>query len=179
MSKTVFLDRDGTIIVDKDYLFDPALVELEDGAGEGLSILKSAGFQLVVVTNQSGVGRGYFDYDAVLECNKRIDCLLSAFGVSIDLWLICPHSPDEGCSCRKPQTGLISQAEARLTIDKQQSYVIGDKDTDLLLAQNGRLGGILVSTGSGKKHQECASSLQFPYMPNLLSAAKWIIRHTP
>lgn len=173
--KTVFLDRDGTIIIDKNYLSDPSLVELENVAGEGLALLQEAGFQLIGVTNQSGVGRGYFGLDSVVGCNQRVDELLSAFGVKIATWLVCPHSPEERCSCRKPMTGLIDKAASRFKIDSERSFVVGDKDSDLMLAKNAKLNGILVLTGSGKMHIHAASTLKFPYAKDLLAAARLII----
>lgn len=154
----VFLDRDGTVIAERHYLHDPDGVELLPGAAEGLRRMRSLGLRLVLVTNQSGVGRGYFGRDAVERVHGRLLDLLEREGVDLDAIYLCPHTPDESCSCRKPLPGLIERAAAELGVDPDQSFVIGDKacDVDLGLVVNATT--FLVTTGYGAGHAaECGS----------------------
>jgi D-glycero-D-manno-heptose 1,7-bisphosphate phosphatase len=132
--KLVLLDRDGTLIVHKPYLSDPDEVELLPGTVEGLRLLKEAGFLLAVVSNQSGVGRGYFGAEQVEAVNARLSELLRAEGISLDGVYWCPHRPDEGCACRKPKTGMLLQACADLGVDVADCTVVGDSDCDVALA---------------------------------------------
>jgi len=143
----IFLDRDGTIIVEREYLADPADVALERGAAEGLRRLQHLGWPLVVVSNQSGVGRGYFPESAVHAVNARVADLLRAEGVTIAGWYHCPHAPDDRCACRKPADGMIRQASADLGLDPTRSVMIGDKPSDVELAHRIRAIGILLETG--------------------------------
>jgi len=143
----ILLDRDGTIIVERDYLSDPAKVELEAGAIEGLQLLSQAGWPLVVLTNQSGIARGYFDRDAADAVNARVAALLAERGVAIEGWYLCPHGPGEGCDCRKPMPGMALQAAAELDLNLGRSWMIGDKKSDVLLADAVSATGLLVLTG--------------------------------
>jgi D-glycero-D-manno-heptose 1,7-bisphosphate phosphatase len=127
----VFLDRDGTIVADKHFLADPAGLELLPGAVEGLRELQRLGARLVVVTNQSGVGRGYFPASAVERVHEGLRALLEEDGVELDAIYSCPHSPEEGCSCRKPAPGLFLRAADDLGIDLDASFVLGDRDVDV------------------------------------------------
>ncbi|MGB9105690.1 MAG: HAD-IIIA family hydrolase, partial [Terriglobales bacterium] len=123
----VLLDRDGTLNVEKNYLSDPAGVELMPGVGQALAALQKIGLGLVVITNQSGVGRGYLDVAQLDRIHARLRELLSAEGVVLDGIYYCPHTPQEGCACRKPSTGLIENAAADLGFDPQRCFVVGDK----------------------------------------------------
>lgn len=149
----VFLDRDGTVIAERHYLHDPVGVELLPGAAEGLRRMQSLGLRLVLVTNQSGIGRGFFGRAAVERVHGRLLELLEREGVDLDAIYLCPHTPDEGCSCRKPQPGLIKRAANDLGLafgpGQAQSFVIGDKacDVDLGLVMNATT--FLVTTGHG------------------------------
>jgi histidinol-phosphate phosphatase family protein len=153
---TAFLDRDGTIIVERDYLGDPDGVMLEAGAAEGLRALANAGFRLVVVSNQSGVARGKLTIGQVEAVNARVDQLLAAEGVKIDRWYYCPHGPDDGCDCRKPLPGMIDQAASDLEIDFIHSIVVGDKESDVALAATRGMVGYMVLTGHGREHEDFA-----------------------
>jgi len=145
----VFLDRDGTVIAERHYLHDPDGVELLPGAAEGMRVMQELGLRLVLVTNQSGVGRGYFGRDAVERVHGRLLELLENEGVELDAIYLCPHTPDDACSCRKPRPGLIERAVADLGVDPARSFVIGDKacDVDLGLVVNAST--FLVTTGHG------------------------------
>lgn len=167
----MFLDRDGTIIRDCHYLRDPARVVLEDGVVEGLLHLQKLRFVLVIVSNQSGIGRGFLTNDDVKKVNNRLEEILSAEGVHILAWFICPHTPKEACDCRKPRSGLIEQAVREQNLDLSKSIIIGDKASDMELAQACNLTGYLVRTGHGHEYSEWAEVAGFSTFGNLYEAA--------
>jgi histidinol-phosphate phosphatase family protein len=148
----VFLDRDGTVIADKHYLHDPAGVELLPGAAEGLLRLQALGLPLALVTNQSGVGRGYFGRGDAERVNGRLIELLAARGVRLRAVYTCPHAPEDGCACRKPRPGLIARAAAEMGVDPAQSFVLGDKPCDVDLGLGVGATAFLVTTGYGAGH---------------------------
>ncbi len=152
----VFLDRDGTLIEEREYLSDPEQVRLVPGAADALRRLGEAGFALVVVTNQSGIARGFFteaDYRAVAA---RVEALLAAEGASLDGTYHCPHHPEVmgPCACRKPGVKLYRDAARALGLAPERSYFVGDKASDVEPA--GTLGGtgVLVRTGYGAEAEE-------------------------
>ncbi|MCE5202234.1 MAG: HAD family hydrolase [Synergistaceae bacterium] len=148
--KWIILDRDGTIIAEKGYLHDPDEVEILPGVIEGLTKLKEAGYKLIVLTNQSGIGRGYYSENDMEAVHSRISALLSEQGIEIAGYYHCPHTPDDGCGCRKPKTGLAGEAANELGFDLVEiACVIGDKRCDVELARNLGVPSILVKTGYG------------------------------
>lgn len=167
----VFLDRDGTVIAEKHYLHDPAEVELLPGAAEGLRRLAALGLPLVLVSNQSGVGRGYFSRSDVDRVHGRLLELLEAQGARLDALYVCPHAPDQQCSCRKPLPGLIDRAAAELGLDPAESFVIGDKpcDVDLGLVVNATT--FLVTTGYGAAHASAGDCRPHHVVSGLAEAA--------
>jgi histidinol-phosphate phosphatase family protein len=175
---TVFLDRDGTIIVERHYLSDPALVELEAGAAQGLKLLQDLGHPLVVVSNQSGIGRGKFALDDAHAVNARVAELLAEHGVTIAGWYMCPHAPDTDCRCRKPLTGMPEQARAELGLSWLDCYVIGDKRIDVELGQAIGGTGLLVTTGHGQADAPWARDHQVPVFEHLLAACQHIAQTT-
>ncbi len=161
----VFLDRDGTLVVEKGYLCRPGDVELIPGVGRALRELAEAGFLRVVVTNQSGVARGYFGRHAVAEVHEAIRRLLRARGADVDAWYVCPHHPafTGPCGCRKPETGLLDRAARDLGIDLARSWVVGDKVSDVELARRAGCRAALVRTGYGRRTEaELAASGRLP-----------------
>ncbi|MCK5806298.1 MAG: HAD family hydrolase [Lentisphaeria bacterium] len=174
MKPYVFLDRDGTVIVEKNYLSDPAQVELLPGAGAGLRRLRTLGFGLILITNQAGVGRGFFPERDVLLVHARLAELLEREQVQLDAVYYCPHHPDAGCGCRKPRPGMLDRAISEFDIDLTRSVVIGDKPSDIGLGESRGLRTILVRTGEGAEHEQrgdCSPSLT---ADDLISAAAWI-----
>lgn len=149
----LILDRDGTIIVDKHYLADPAGVELIPGAGEALAGLCRAGVRLFVATNQSGIGRGYYgeaDYRAV---QARMCELLARAGASLCAAAFCPHAPQEGCGCRKPAPGMWDLLAGEHGLDPAATAMVGDKSADVRFGRRAGLAlTILVLTGKGREH---------------------------
>ena len=135
MRKAIFLDRDGTINVDVSYLHEIEKVEFLPGAIEALRLLKEKGYLLIVVSNQSGVGRGYFSLEDVQRINDYMnECLLEKHA-QIDAFYYCPHTPEEKCQCRKPGIELYLKAADTFQIDFHNSYMVGDKESDILPAQ--------------------------------------------
>jgi len=131
MQKAVFVDRDGTLIVDRGYLADPAGVELLSGVTDGLLALQEAGFLLVLVTNQSGVGRGLFPLTAIDAQHRQLAGILDRQGINLAGIEVCPHRPEDGCECRKPRPGMLLRAAKRLEIDTTASFMVGDRCTDV------------------------------------------------
>lgn len=146
---TLFLDRDGVVIEDRHYLSDPDGVALIPGAAAAMRRAAAAGFRLVGLSNQSGIGRGYYaeaDFAAVQE---RVDRLLAESGAGFDAFLYCPHAPGDGCACRKPRTGLLDEAARIAPWAREGSWMVGDKAVDAELAGAAGLGAVLVLTGQG------------------------------
>ncbi len=148
----IFLDRDGVINHDRqDYVKSWEELELLPRAAEAVAGLAQLGWPVVVVTNQAGIGRGLTTEAAVEDVNARLVAALSEAGGRIDLVLYCPHRPDEGCSCRKPQPGLLLAAAERLDLDLRRSYLIGDAESDILAGQRAGCRTVLVLTGRGRQ----------------------------
>lgn len=141
----VMLDRDGTINVDKHYLADPAGLDLLPGAVEGLVKLRDAGAVLCIVTNQSGIGRGYFDRTTADSINDALAEMLKPHGIHFAHIALCPHAPDEACDCRKPAPGMALECAQATGLALAESWVIGDKASDVGLANNTGGRGILIS----------------------------------
>jgi D-glycero-D-manno-heptose 1,7-bisphosphate phosphatase len=145
LKKAIFLDRDNTLIKDDGYIHEPEKVELLRGVPEGLKLLREKGYLLIVVSNQSGIGRGYFQEKDFHAVNERLQELLKPYDVQIDDFFFCPHHPDDNCNCRKPKTGMVEKAVKKWNIDVSKSFVVGDKEIDVMLALNaGCKGGFLV-----------------------------------
>lgn len=160
--KWLILDRDGTLIQEKNYLHDPEGVVIYPEVIKGLCKLKESGYKFVVVTNQSGIGRGYYTENDLKAVNLRISSLLKEYGIEIAGYYHCPHVPGYGCSCRKPAAGLISTAASELGFDISDiAYVIGDKKSDVELAENIGVPSVLVKTGYGAEEYENGASPAF------------------
>lgn len=172
----VLLDRDGTIIAEKNYLSDPAGVEILPGAAEGLKLLQQHGFGLVVVTNQSGIGRGYYSVQEMHAVNNRMATLLAESGIALDGIYYCPHVPEEKCDCRKPRPGMVLRAAAELGFIPAHAVVIGDKAADLGLARAVGALGVLVRTGYGAMQESKLDTPPDMIADNLYDAAVYILK---
>lgn len=150
MRRAIFLDRDGTINREVNYLSDPGEFELLPGAAEAIAGWNAGGWVVVVVTNQSGVGRGYFDGETLERIHETMRAALAANQAHVDAIYFCTHRPEDDCICRKPRVELFRRAAAELKVDLQGSFFIGDKWTDVMPASE--LGGhaILLRTGHGE-----------------------------
>jgi len=147
MNKAVFMDRDGTLTGHAHYLSDPNELRIPKSSINALRLLKDSEFKVIVVTNQSGIGRGYFTKDILDEIHGRMFDIIEGEGLRVDALYYCPHIPDENCSCRKPKPGLIEQAMKEHDIDPHGSFMVGDQSTDILAGQRAGLSTILVKTG--------------------------------
>jgi histidinol-phosphate phosphatase family protein len=173
-SPAVFVDRDGTIIEDHDYCSDPSDVKIFPGAPEALRRLKSKGFKLIIITNQSGIGRGLL----TLEQYRAVEAeVLRQVGTGlIDATYFCPDLPGQHCSCRKPAPGMVLQATREHQIDLCRSFLIGDKEIDVECARNTGMRSIRVKTGP---QRDTAGSKADWIAEDLPAAAEIIFNTTP
>lgn len=182
----VFLDRDGTLNEEVGYIRNLDDLHLISGAADAVSKLNRAQVAAVLITNQTGAARGYYGEDHIRNLNSRLVDLLVAAGAHLDSLYYCPHLPEatvaqyaQACVCRKPETGLVEQAFADdRTLDRARSYVVGDKATDVELAQNCGAKGVLVTTGYGEQVQ--SGQYQWPVKPDfacpsIVEAVNWIL----
>jgi len=144
--RVALLDRDGTIIIDKVYLSDPDGIEFSPGAIEGLALLRDAGFALVLITNQSGLARGYFDAARLEQIHDRLRSMLAAEGLALAAIYVCPHGPDDGCDCRKPAPGMVKSAMRDLGFRSDEAVLIGDSDADMGAAAAAGVTGLRVAS---------------------------------
>jgi D-glycero-D-manno-heptose 1,7-bisphosphate phosphatase len=180
-NRAVFLDRDGTINEEVGYLKHFDDLRLFPFTAKAVGMIREAGMKAVVVSNQSGVARGFFDEDFVTALHERINAILSQEGTGIDRFYFCPHHPTEGlgeyvrdCHCRKPKTGMLLQASKELDIDLSRSYMVGDTERDLETARNAGVTGVLVRTGYGK---DIENTEGVAYVAaDLLDAVNWILK---
>lgn len=146
----IFLDRDGTLIEEVNFLSRVEDLRLFEFSASAVGALKDAGFLVIVVTNQSGIGRGIFTESAMHEIHDQIQTELSG---AIDAFYFCPHLPDEGCRCRKPGLGMIESAQDQFEIDLERSWMVGDKAIDIATGVRGNMRTAMVLTGYGTEHQ--------------------------
>ncbi len=180
MNRAVFLDRDGTIIEDKNYLRDPKDVVLFPGAAAALKKLQDAGFKLFIVSNQSGVGRGYFTMAEVEKVNVHLAAVLARDGVHFEKIYIAPEAPEAPSRGRKPSPQFLFDARDEFGVDLSQSYFIGDKLIDLECGWNaGVKKSILVRTGSGAETEKtlAGKTPRAIIVDGLSGAVEWILSH--
>ena len=178
MNKAIILDRDGTINIEKDYLHKIEDFEFEEGVVEGLKILSNLGYIFVVVTNQSGIARGYYTEEDLIKLNNHISDILEKDGIRIEKFYYCPHHPEKGvgkykveCECRKPNPGMLEEAIREFNIDREKSFMVGDNISDVEAGINARVTPILVETGHGVEHLEKIKKLKVKSYKNLLDFA--------
>jgi D-glycero-D-manno-heptose 1,7-bisphosphate phosphatase len=187
MNRAVFLDRDGTVNVEVGYLSDLSQLRLIPGASEAIRRLNERGLKVVLVTNQSGIARGYFSESFVQETHVLLERMLRKEGAAIDGIYYCPHHPFAGnspytteCDCRKPGTGMIDRAARELDIDVKRSFVVGDKWSDVELGQRAGARSILVQSGFAPDEPGNVRPLHLSdpdYVAhNITEAADWILR---
>ena len=154
MRTFVVLDRDGTVIVERNHLSDPGQVELLPGAARGLRKMRQMGLGLAIITNQSVIGRGLVNEAQLHQIHERMRKLLELEGVVLDGLYLCPHLPEDRCGCRKPGTGLLLLASRELGFDPSKCFVVGDKDCDIAMGQRAGATTLLVLTGYGEKTRD-------------------------
>jgi len=170
----VFLDRDGTINKDVPYCSCPDEFILLSGAGEAIARLNQSGFAVVVITNQSGVARGYFTEGTLRLIHQKMQVDLARHKARVDAIYYCPHHPNDGCSCRKPEPGLIFRAAEELDLDLKKSFFIGDSPADVKAGKRVGCTTVLIDQ-NGKAATDC----QADYIcRNLSEGVEWIIKHS-
>lgn len=179
-ARAVFLDRDGVINVDRGYVHRAADFQLIDGVIDGLLTLQTAGYLLLIVTNQAGIGRGFYTEDDFLAFSLYVDAVLKSKGVYIARTYYCPHHPDAkvtryrvACDCRKPQPGMLLRARDEFGIDMSRSAIVGDKATDVLAGQRAGV-ATKVLVGTGHQLSLCDMESANAYFSDLPSAASWL-----
>lgn len=175
MNRALFIDRDGTIAKDVPYCSRPEDFELLPGVGEAIRQLNKKGFRVIVITNQSGIARGYFTEEMLERIHQKMREDLARHGARIDAIYYCPHDPEEGCQCRKPKPGLIYQAAKEHSIELSKSFFIGDKSLDIEAGHAAGCKVVLISDGG---------EVSYPRAPefvarNIIEASQWIIRCPP
>jgi D,D-heptose 1,7-bisphosphate phosphatase len=175
--KAVFLDRDGTINADPGYLGDPEKFHFLPGVIGGLKRLHEAGYLIFVVSNQSGIARGFFKDEDLRKIHDKMTAALAAEGISLDGIYYCPHHPAEQCSCRKPSPKMVLDASCSFDIDLKGSFFIGDRASDIETGKNAGCGAILVLTGAGAETlRELPESLSPDHIAgDLAEAVSWIL----
>jgi HAD superfamily hydrolase (TIGR01662 family) len=170
--RAVLFDRDGTLVHDVPYNGDPDRVRPVDGAREALGLLRSRGIRTGVVSNQSGVARGLLTATDVRAVNRRVDDLIGPF----DVWAVCPHGPDDGCHCRKPEPGLVLRAAGRLRAAPVDCVVIGDIGADIEAARRAGARSILVPTPQTRPEETASAD---HVAPDLLTAVRAVLTGPP
>ena len=175
MTPAVFLDKDGTLVDDVPYNVDPDRIVLARGAADGAAALHSAGFALVVITNQSGVARGYFAEAALATVVQRLRALLAP--TPIAGFYYCPHGPDDGCGCRKPATGMFTRAAGDLGLDLPASWMIGDILNDVEAGNRAGCRAILIDNGGETEWLGGPHRTPFTRVPDMGAAAQIILEN--
>lgn len=176
--RAVFLDRDGVLIHDAHYLTDPKRLKMIPGAARAVRRLRAAGFKAIVVSNQSGVGRGLLSLTRLHAIHRRLRRKLKAGGARLDALYFCPHVPEAHCACRKPKTLLIRRAARRFKLDLKVSWLVGDTTTDMRAAENAGMPGLLVRTGKGGRDGRYAVR-PHACVKDLAAAAAYILARRP
>jgi D-glycero-D-manno-heptose 1,7-bisphosphate phosphatase len=182
--KVVFLDRDGVISQDRpDYITSWKEFEFIPRSLEAIKVLSANGFAPIVITNQSAVNRGRITRNTLTEIHDKMTDAITSHGGRIEAIYVCPHTPDNGCNCRKPKPGLILQAQKNYNLDLSSIPMIGDDKKDIVAAREAGCGmAILVRTGKGKETEKRLreEGIDVDYVADdLLDAVKWLIGHEP
>lgn len=175
MDRAIILDRDGVINDDPGYVHKIEDFKLLPGVIEALKSLKNQ-FKFIIISNQSGIGRGYYTKEDFHKFNNHLLNELKKHEINIEKTYFCPHSPEENCDCRKPNTTFIKQAKEEFNLDIQNSFVIGDHPHDIELGKNAGCKTIYLLTGHGEKHKDEITQKPDLIANNLLEAAQWILR---
>lgn len=171
----VFVDRDDTINPDVPYCSDPADFELMEGAAEGIRRLNEAGLPVIVVTNQSGIARGYFDEETLEAIHGKMHRLLGEAGAHVEDVYHCPHHPDDGCACRKPGTAMLEAAARDHGIDLSASAMVGDRVMDVVAAHRVGALGVIVPSEKGRRELDEMEVTPDHIARDLVDAAEWLV----
>ena len=177
-NRAVFLDRDGTITKEgHDFVGKVESVVLIPSAANALKRLQDAGYKLFVVTNQSGVGRGYFTREAVESIHAHLDEYFAKVGVRFDGYFVCPHHPEDNCDCRKPKPKFLLEAARVQGLDLSRCFMVGDRPTDIQTGLNAGTKTILVLTGAGRETLARQETNPDFAAEDIGEAATWILKH--
>jgi len=178
-NRAVFIDRDGTINVNFGYIDNPGDFKIYPMVKEGIKLLKDKGFKIVVITNQSGIARGYFSEETLEKIHEKMKKEISEENNIIDAIYYCPHHPDENCNCRKPNSGLIEKAIIDLNIDLEKSFIIGDRMLDVEAGHRKNCKTVLVPENKEKVNIEMEESdIEPDYVcDDFYSGVEWIIEN--
>ena len=174
--RAVFLDRDGTIMEDSNYVGDVTRVVLIAGAAPALKRLQDAGYQLFIITNQSGVGRGYFTREAVEAIHAHLDEYFGSAGVRFDRYYVCPHHPEDNCDCRKPKPRFLIEAAREYGLDLSRCFMIGDRASDIQAGATAGAKTVLVLTGGGRETLAKQEAKPDFVAEDIGEAAAWILK---
>lgn len=179
-NKTVFVDRDGTINIDVHYLDDPDKFEMYPGVQRGVKKLQENGFKIIVITNQSGIARGYFTEEQLSAVHERMKQEFQSFNVTLDGIYYCPHHLDDKCNCRKPNTGLFEKAIHEHNIDVKRSYMLGDKILDIGAGKKIGVKTVLIPEPHIRE-EFLSKKFEWEYNPDyiaddFLDAVEWILK---
>lgn len=174
--RAVFLDRDGVLMHDANYVGHVDQVVILDKAPEALRRLQDAGFHLFVVTNQSGVGRGYFTRQAVDEIHALLDAAFAKAGARVERYYVCPHHPEDKCDCRKPSPKSLRTAAAEFGLDLSRCFMVGDRSSDVQCGQNAGARAVLVLTGAGVETLAKGEVRPEHVAADVSAAADWILQ---
>jgi len=177
MNKFVILDRDGVLNEDPGYVHKIEDFKLLPGVTEALQLLKKR-FRFIIITNQSGIGRGYYTEVEFHMFNNHLLSELKKHKINIEKTYYCPHTPEEKCNCRKPKITFIKEAEREFQIDLKNSFVIGDHPSDIKLGKNLNCKTIYLLTGHGEKHKKELDTKPDFITDNLTEASQWIMQQT-
>ncbi|CAF0705024.1 HAD-IIIA family hydrolase [Candidatus Methylacidithermus pantelleriae] len=170
----VVLDRDGTLIAEKHYLSSPSQLEFLPNSIEALHHFRRLGLGLILITNQSGIARGFLDWEKLERIHRHLEERLQAEGLFLQGIYVCPHGPEDGCACRKPKTALLERAAREHGFNPEDSFVIGDKASDIQMGQNVGATTILVTTGYGKEVADCRELGPDHVAKDLAEAARFV-----
>lgn len=173
-NKAVLLDRDGVINIDCGFTYKIENFRFEKNAVKGMEMLKKNGFKLIIITSQSGIGRGYFTEEDMGRFNKHLLDELRKKEIRIEKIYYCPHKPEDNCSCRKPRTDLIERAIKEFDINRKMCFMIGDETKDIITGENAHIKAIIVKTG--KAGNDRLFNVKPAYVAeDLVDAANWIM----
>lgn len=173
--RAVFLDRDGVIVRDAHYLSEIAQISILPGAAKAIKDLRAAGFKVVVITNQSGVARGYFTLTRLGQIHRELKKRLARAGAKWDALYFSPHGPDSAHPMRKPGIGMLKAAQKRFRLDLKSSYFVGDTTVDVQTARNAGCAAVLVRTGKGGRDGKHPRAKADKTCRDLGAAARWIL----
>jgi D-glycero-D-manno-heptose 1,7-bisphosphate phosphatase len=178
-TRAVFLDRDGTIMEDSNYVGDIERVLVIPSAVAALQRLQEAGYKLFIITNQSGVGRGYFTREAVESIHAHLDEHFGRHGVHFDRYYVCPHHPEDNCDCRKPKPKFLLDAAREYGLELSHCFMVGDRPSDIQAGINAGVSSILVLTGVGRETLAKREVKPDHVAEDIGAAAAWILKDKP